>query len=147
MSTLEPITSFQGRYRFLSNFSGSIIIAEGLTFPSAEHLYQASKCVNERDILRFVHHHEPYITAGQAKRLGRQIQIRSDWDEIKLDVMRHITQLKFDQNPGYRQLLLDTGDRELIEGNTWGDTFWGVCNGVGENHLGRILMTVRGLLR
>ena len=40
-----------------------------------------------------------------------------------------------------------TGDAELIEGNNWGDTFWGVCNGVGENHLGKLLMARRAQLR
>lgn len=143
---MEPITSFSGEHRFLSNFWGATIISEGYVFPSAEHFYQASKCVREEDILKFVHHAQPYLSAGGAKKLGRQIWIRDDWDEIKLDVMHYIVEAKFTQNPSLKTMLKATGDRQLIEGNTWGDIYWGVCNGVGENHLGRILMTVRGLI-
>jgi ribA/ribD-fused uncharacterized protein len=85
-------------------------------------------------------------TAGQAKRMGQKIPVRKDWDIMKVDVMRLITRLKYNI-PELGMLLLATGDQELIEGNTWGDRFWGVCDGEGQNNLGNILMEVRDSLR
>lgn len=145
----DPITYFRGEHRWLSNFSGCTILAEGLVFGSAEHLYQASKCVNERDIMRFTHYASPSLMASQAKQLGRQVQCRADWEEIKIPVMRHIIELKFGQNKILGKKLIDTGDAELVEGNWHDDTFWGVClkTNTGENHLGRILMDVRKSLQ
>lgn len=83
--------------------------------------------------------------AAQAKTLGRALPLRLGWDESKLDVMLACLRSKFsDVNLSAR--LIGTGDAELIEGNTWDDRFWGVCGGDGENHLGRLLMRVRGEL-
>jgi len=65
------------------------------------------------------------------------------WDGAKLGIMAQLVVQKFTNNAVLAQRLHDTGDAELIEGNTWGDTFWGICKGKGENHLGRILMEVR----
>lgn len=80
-----------------------------------------------------------------AKRMGRQCKLRADWEEIKLQVMETLLRQKFHSeiNPALAQLLKNTRDYELIEGNNWGDTFWGVCNKVGKNHLGRLLMLIR----
>jgi predicted NAD-dependent protein-ADP-ribosyltransferase YbiA (DUF1768 family) len=74
--------------------------------------------------------------------MGRSVKLRPDWESIKLDVMETAVRIKF-TDPELAAKLIATGDEELIEGNWWNDTFWGVCNGVGENHLGKILMKVR----
>lgn len=81
--------------------------------------------------------------AVDAKKLGKLVTIRPDWDEIKVEVMYEIVKAKFHYNPDLREMLLATEDAELIEGNWWGDTFWGVCKGQGLNNLGKILMRVR----
>jgi ribA/ribD-fused uncharacterized protein len=85
-------------------------------------------------------------TPGKAKRAGRNLQLRHDWEKVKYDVMLDIVFAKFYQHPELAAKLLATGDAELIEGNWWNDTTWGVCNGVGSNWLGRILMMVRARL-
>lgn len=81
--------------------------------------------------------------AAVAKRLGKTVTMRDDWDEIKVDIMREIVQAKFDQHEHLREMLLATEDAILEEGNHWGDTFWGVCRGKGLNMLGKILMDLR----
>lgn len=129
---MRAIDSFSGEYRFLSNF---YITPDG---KSVEHYYQAAKACNITDYLRIISADSP----GNAKRLGRQIVIRSDWDNIKLVVMEQLLIKKFSDYDLARKLL-ETGDTELIEGNHWGDVYWGVCNGVGHNNLGRILMKIR----
>jgi len=138
----EPIRSFKGRHSFLSNFYPAVVTWEGRVWPTVEHAYQATKTEdeNEREWV------DACETAGQAKRMGRKLTIRDGWDEMKVDVMRDLLQLKFQAEP-VRSWLLDTGTAQLIEDNSWGDTFWGVCRGKGENHLGRLLMEVRQGLR
>jgi N-glycosidase YbiA len=132
------INSFSGEYRFLSNFYPSPVEYEGVTYASVEHAYQAAKTLDPSERACFAEN----ITAGLAKRLGRSVSIRPDWEEIKIDVMYDLVGKKF-QNQDLKTRLLETGSRELVEGNYWGDTFWGVCRGVGKNHLGKILMMVR----
>ena len=142
------IESFFGDYRFLSNFWPCQIEYEGLVYPSVENAYQASKTIDKSLRETFV-----TMTSGKAKRAGRDIE-RNDqtfrglleWKRIKLEVMRELTFKKY-QNPELAKLLLDTGEQELIEGNDWGDVFYGMCNGVGQNHLGKIIMEVRTSLR
>jgi N-glycosidase YbiA len=138
-----PITRFEGEYHFLSNFyPAPISLFHGrLVAATAEHLYQALKAVKPED-MRFV---LDAPTPGQAKRRGRAIEVRPDWDEMKIAVMCAAITQKF-ANPELAQWLKDTGDAELIEGNTWGDRFWGVCKGEGENNLGKILMAYRATL-
>ncbi len=135
------IRRFTGEYRFLSNFFPCRITYEEITYPSTEHAYQAAKCIFRKDKHRIAE-----LTAGEAKREGRKVELRPDWEEVKLQVMEDVLRLKFFGNKSLAAKLLATGDQELIEGNTWGDTFWGVCKGVGENHLGKLLMKVRNLL-
>jgi ribA/ribD-fused uncharacterized protein len=126
------INSFTGPHRFLSNFyiepDGTCVEVE----------YQMSKCVYSGDMDKFIG-----LFPGQAKRLGRKIKIRPDWNEIKLEVMRELVSKKFKDHPYLARMLVLTAGRTLTEGNTWGDTFWGVCGGKGENNLGKILMKVR----
>jgi len=131
------ITAFTGEYRWLSNFAACEVKWGELTFPSVEHAYQASKFTDPDLIKRF-----QVVTASEAKRMGRT-KPRFDWD--KLAVMEYLLNQKF-CDPVLRNKLIETGDAELVEGNWWGDTFWGVCGGVGENHLGKLLMKIRSQL-
>ena len=138
----QEITSFRGPYSFLSNFAPYPCPMDGLPYPTAEHAYQAHKTTDRKQRFQFL-----TGTPGQAKRLGQKIRLRPDWEEKKLSVMYSVLEIKFDENKEAREKLLDTADCELIEGNTWGDSFWGVCEGFGENHLGRLLMQLRESFR
>lgn len=135
---MTEISNFRGHYEFLSNFSVSPIEFGNNKFRTVEHAYQCQKTCDYRwyQLIRNAK------TPAMAKRLGRQVPIRDDWDEIKLEVMAYCLNLKF-EDKALRAKLVDTGQATLIEGNTWGDTFWGVCKGKGENHLGRLLMQIR----
>lgn len=135
------ITEFQGEHRYLSNFWPAPIAWCGIRYPSTEHAYQAAK-TNDRAARLYMSR----LTAGQAKRYGRTVAIRPDWEAVKVDTMREIVTLKFSTHAHLAAKMLATGDAMLIEGNTWGDTFWGVCRGRGENHLGKILMSIRSQL-
>ena len=134
----EAIKEFFGKYRFLSNFYPVRVVYEGIEYPSVEHAYQAAKSTRVSVKISI----SKLGTAGQAKRMGKKLKIRGDWDQVKLGIMSRLVHLKF-ANPALRNLLLLTGDRELIEGNYWGDRFWGVCNGEGANNLGLIIMNER----
>ena len=141
-SNCMPITNFGDEdTRFLSNFWMPVIGLEG---PSVEHVYAAAKAVSELDREAIL----ACQTPGQAKRLGSKVQKIKCWDDIKLNVMFSALLIKFNfkKNPELARQLLLTKDRDIIEGNTWGDTFWGTCNGKGENHLGKQLMEIRSLL-
>lgn len=141
------VGKFDGtEYSFLSNFYPCEVEYEGLVFPSSEHAYVSAKTEDMR-VKKFI----TYIkTPGEVKRYGRTLTIRKDWDEVKVQKMTQIVMAKFEQNPFLGEMLLNTGDMILEEGNTWGDKFWGICpplSGMGENNLGKILMLVRGALR
>lgn len=136
------IDRFYGEYRFLSNFFAAPVKYMGVEYPSSEHLYQALKTIDptEREWVRTA------SSAGEAKKRGKKITLRDNWIDIKDGIMESVLSLKF-QNPELREKLLATGDVELIEGNTWGDTEWGVCNGTGLNKLGLALQKLREELR
>lgn len=135
---MDAITEFKGKYRFLSNFYPCVITDGDVFYPTVEHAFQAAKTldVTEQTQIRLA------ASPGEAKRLGRAAALRTDWDKHKLDVMLFLVRQKFIE-PNLKRLLLDTGDAQLVEGNYWNDTFWGVCRGKGMNHLGIILMQVR----
>lgn len=140
------IDNFTGDYAFLSNFypvSVKLMDSYPYSFCSVEHAYQAAKTYDwaERDHFRKID-----LTAGQAKKLGRQVTMRNDWEKVKLIVMGHLIWQKFDQ-PDLRDKLLSTGYVDLIEENWWGDKFWGVCDGEGLNHLGKLIMKKRAQLQ
>lgn len=139
------IDSFQGQYRFLSNFYPARIrpYPNMETCESVEHAYQAAKAKRKEDYLAIMSCESP----GIAKRMGRRIAIRDDWERIKDEVMLYFVRQKFYDNRNLGRLLLATGDAELIEGNHWNDQYWGVCNGKGQNKLGKILMQVREELK
>ncbi len=132
------IDSFRGNYRFLSNFYPVQFEWEGEKWPSVEHAYQAAKCRDKQQRTLFLQG-----TAGEAKRLGRRVEVREDWEEVKLPIMEALLRIKFAGGASLADKLLATGEEELQEGNTWGDRFWGTCNGEGQNHLGKLLMKIR----
>jgi ribA/ribD-fused uncharacterized protein len=142
---MADILEFQGQYRWLSNFAPCVVQWGGINYPSVEHAYQAAKLADDHANLRKRLEVLP-MTAGQAKRWGRSIEIRADWERIKVDVMLNLLRQKF-STAAYKQRLLDTGNCLIQEGNWWGDTFWGVCRGKGENRLGFLIMQVRDELR
>lgn len=132
------IDSFSGEYRWLSNFWPVPVNYDGYVFKTVEHAYQALKCKYYNEFLEV----KNCDTPGQAKRLARQKIMRDDWEQIKTQVMFHLLQQKF-SNPEVWALLVATGNQLIVEGNEWGDTFWGVCRGKGENHLGKMIMAIR----
>lgn len=140
----EEIDFFREEYDFLSNFYPTKVRFEDITYYNAEAAYQAQKCAAQADRLKFA-----LLSPDEAKRLGQNVEVRSDWDEVKLDIMERVVHAKFAQNPSLARDLLDTGDRMLKEGNHWRDLYWGVDlkTGEGENHLGKILMALRGAFR
>lgn len=131
------IDLFMGENAFLSNFHPTFVKYEGVVYPNSECAFQAAKSLDINERLKFVN-----LTGGQAKRLGRKISLRSDWETVKLDIMKEILREKF-KNPNLANKLIATNNQMLEEGNTWGDSYWGTCNGVGKNHLGKILMEIR----
>ena len=136
------ISSFTMEHSFLSNFYPCLIEFEGDIYRTLEHAYQAAK-THDPDERRKIREEEQ---TGKAKKMGRCVTIREDWEQIKVKVMRELLKKKF-ENPQFRKLLLDTYPHELIEGNNWGDTYWGKCNGHGKNMLGTLLMQIRSELR
>ena len=142
--TLEnnTIDKFEGEYRFLSNFWLSPVKFDGVEYPSVEHAYQAAKTLNPQ--IRQNIQSQP--TPNMAKKIGKNVELREDWESIKEVVMLDLLRQKF-RDQDLVQLLLDTGDKELIEGNWWMDFYWGVCNGIGKNRLGILLMQVRDEIR
>jgi ribA/ribD-fused uncharacterized protein len=139
----SKIAEFQGEYRFLSNFWPATVEFEGMAYPTAEHAYQAAKTLDAAERRRIA----ALPTPAEAKRAGRALPLRADWEQVKFDVMLRCVRDKFARDPDLRRRLLATAPAHLEEGNTWGDTVWGVSNGVGDNRLGKILMRVRDELR
>jgi len=144
------IEFFDNQYWFLSNFyEGKPFLYNGEIWNTAEHAFQAHKTLDLAEF--YAIKSAPY--PGEAKRMGRSCELREDWDRVKEKYMSEIVEAKFRQSEFLRQLLLDTGDVELVEGNTWHDNVWGDCictrckNIKGENLLGKILMAIREKLR
>ena len=100
---------------------------EGEVYPTVEHAFAAAKTLDptEREVIRLA------PRPGDAKRLGRQVALRSGWDDLRVGVMRGLLARKFAPATDLAARLLATGDAQLVEGNTWGDRFWGVCRGQG----------------
>ena len=140
---MQVIDNFSNKYEFLSNFADcpNGVLFDGIKYKSSEAAFQAAKCAVFSERKKFEN-----LTPLEAKRLGRKIKLRSDWEEVKHDVMFQIVLTKFVMNPYYGKSLIDTKNAELIEGNHWNDTYWGICCGEGENHLGIILMQVREMI-
>lgn len=137
------ITSFAGEYEFLSNFAPCNIHFAGMNFTTTEAAFQAAKTniFEERLAISLAD------TPGKAKRLGRRVTLRSDWEEEKDQIMLDILRLKFTKGSELARRLDRTGDAILIEGNHWHDRYWGVClcedHCAGANVLGQLLIQVR----
>lgn len=133
------IKEFKDEFAFLSNFIAAKVIFNNITFATVENAYQAAKCKFPEDMSEFIN-----ITSGQAKRKGKRVVIRDDWENVKLTIMEDLVRQKFNQEP-FKTLLINTNDLVIQEGNSWNDTFWGIDlkTGIGQNHLGKILMKIR----
>jgi ribA/ribD-fused uncharacterized protein len=148
---MDKILKFRGKFAFLSNFYPCKVEYEGLIYPSVENAFQAAKTAPFR---RKVF---TKVSPKEAKKLGRRVPILGDWEGRKLRVMKELVRKKFTSNGELKEKLLETGNALLIEGNTWGDEFWGVnlrkpdpnspWGYKGENWLGKILMEVREELK
>ena len=138
----QRIDRFRGDYSFLSNFHRAPFDWRGKTYETAEACFQAAKTRDSKEAERIRTAPSP----AESKRLGRRVELRADWERVKDDVMHSILKAKF-AVPELRDALLATGDAELVEGNTWGDVYWGVCGGRGKNQLGRTLMRIRDDIR
>ena len=142
------INCFDGEFAFLSNFYESPISDGEITYPTVEHYFQAMKTPSMEEAMEIA----AASTPGRAKRLGRKCQLRPEWEEIKIPVMRSALRKKF-SDPELKAKLLATGDQHLEEGNTWHDNFWGVCycdrcqDTMAYNHLGKLLMELRKELK
>ncbi len=136
---MRDIKEFRGEFYFLSNFYNAEIYYKDHKFQNNEAAFQAMKCPERA--AEFC-----YLNGVEAKRKGRYVQLRSDWENVKDKIMYEICFAKFTQHPELKIKLLETGSRELIEGNEWRGTYWGVCNGYGKNVLGKILMRIRSEL-
>ncbi len=136
------INLFRNEYFFLSNFYEADVKYNGIIFPHNEAAFQAQKSSDEKIQRIFTK-----LSPTQAKRLGKNIYMRRDWNDIKDNIMYEICYNKFSQNELLKEKLINTGDALLIEGNTWHDTYWGMCNNKGQNKLGKILMRVREELK
>lgn len=134
------IKEFKGENRWLSNFAPCKIILEGNEYKSVEHAYMSAKC----DDLTWKQFCRDTEKPGDVKKASKNIKLLQNWDNIKIDIMKTCVEQKFSQEP-YKSKLIATGNMELIEGNTWGDKFWGVSlkDNEGQNQLGRIIMKVR----
>lgn len=133
----RSILGFQGTYRFLSNF---YIEPDGT---HVEGEYQAQKCSTAGERIIFM---ARALSPGQAKRAGRLVTIRQDWERVKDDVMYELVSQKFLDHQSLADRLIATDGYELVEENNWGDKYWGKVNGEGLNKLGETLMRVRAEL-
>jgi ribA/ribD-fused uncharacterized protein len=145
-SVKGEISSFRGRYLFLSNMYEHPILYNGMTWKSSEHAYQAMKATNKIDMFKIKAARTPKLS----KTIGHQCECRPDWNDVKVDIMREVIKAKF-SDPALTEQLLSTGDCELIEGNDWWDREWGCIKDedgdwTGKNWLGVILMEVRDKL-
>ena len=130
------IDDFRGEYFFLSNFYPVEVTYEGYSYKNNEAAFQAQKDLSRRE--EFIN-----LNPMMSKIKGKKVKLRDDWNEAKVSIMEEIVRCKFDQNPDIKEKLINTKGKTLIEGNKWNDTFWGMCNGKGENILGKILMNLR----
>lgn len=142
---MNKISSFTGKYHFLSNFHPSPFVWENIRWPNVECAFQAAKSLDVEVRKSFAS-----LSPSEAKRKGRRITLRPDWEEIKYGIMYELVKAKFEQSDYLRTMLLQTGEMVLEEGNTWNDRIWGICppnSGQGKNALGKILMIVREELK
>lgn len=141
----NTIGEFKDQYRFLSNFYIAPLVWNGMAWPHSEAAYQAAKTLDQAKWAEFAK-----MTPSQAKQAGKVVELRPDWEQVKVRIMLEIVAAKFLQNKDLAEKLRATGDAILEEGNHWRDTTWGICpaySGKGHNYLGQILMQVRTWLQ
>jgi len=135
------IGPFRGQYSWLSNFYPAEVKLGGIIYPTVEHAYQAAKTIipEERELIRAA------TTPREAKQRGKWVTLHKDQNQRKILIMTQLITQKFGSHSGLRQKLIATAEEPLVEINDWGDTFWGwsTKHQAGENHLGKILMSVR----
>ncbi|KAJ3215067.1 hypothetical protein HDU67_000847 [Dinochytrium kinnereticum] len=136
--TADTITTFRGQYGFLSNFHPHTILLDGIIYKTSENANHAAKCLNHTDKNAFSD-----VEPREAKRMAQSVDLRPDWEEVKVGVMDTILRIKFEPRSELASKLARTYPKDIVEVNTWGDRFWGVSKGKGKNHLGKLLMTIR----
>jgi len=145
------IKTFRNQYAFLSNFYQVSITYEGIVYGSVEHAYQASKSfdvIKYRKMIATIPDNKPWVS----KLRGQKVRLRPDWEKVKVDIMKKLLYKKF-MYPHLSNLLLQTRNEYLEEGNTWHDNFWGNCECkkckdiLGQNILGKLLMDIRKELK
>lgn len=143
--TEKQIFFYEHEFYVFSNFSSFTLEWKGKLWPTSEQAYQAEKFNDEemKEVVRTTrsaHEAFKYAEANSGKK-------RSNWDSIKLSVMKEILRAKVAQHPYVKKKLLESGDKELIE-DSWRDSYWGWGpNKDGENHLGKLWMEVRKELK
>lgn len=144
----KDIRHFDGEHRFLSNFYPCRVKYAGVIWPTVEHAFQAAKTQDPIERLEILNAPSP----GEAKKLGRAVALRPDWDALKVPLMKILLASKFTLTERLGVQLIGTGDVQLIEGNTWHDNFWGDCycrscaDKIGHNNLGKLLMRLREIM-
>jgi len=139
------IKEFKYEYRWLSNFVPCNIELDGQMYKSVEHAYQSAKSEDDLNWKEFC---VLETSSAEVKRQAKLIILRKDWDIVKENIMMDCLRQKFSQEP-YKQLLLDTKNEQIQEGNWWGDDYWGVSlkTGQGQNKLGKMIMKIRQEIR
>lgn len=143
-SAFRMVDEFVGEHKFLSNFYYSPFKFQGMIMPTGEHAFQSAKPLKMEQKLWVVDAKTP----GIAKRRGRQVDIRPDWEAVKLNIMLAVVRSKF-SSAEMRHMLISTKAVQLTEGNYWHDQYWGNCMceshayTPGRNYLGKILMYIR----
>lgn len=137
----------EDNYYQFSNFHPlkNPLVIDGISYPTVEHFYQAQKTVIPEERQEIANAPNP----AAAKRMGKKISLREDWEQVKWDVMYQGVKQKFESDEALKRLLLSTNDRWIIEWTWWGDKVWGMhsLDSKGNNALGKILMRVRRELR
>lgn len=143
MKMEKAITSFRGEYAFLSNMYSVPVEWDGHTYQNSEAAFQSAKTLKPEERNAFCN-----LNGVAAKQQGKKVLLRKDWKDVKDGIMEEIIRAKFTQNPELAKELVATGDAQLMEGNNWHDTYWGVNSRTleGKNHLGIILMKIRAEL-
>lgn len=137
--TDDSILGFYDDYRFLSNFHYCPVKVDSIVYPTSEHAYMALKTLDHKT-REFI---AKLRTPSEAKQFGKTLTLRSYWDDYRPVAMYRVLRAKFYLNSDLAKKLFDTGDKYLEETNNWNDVYWGVCKGVGQNMLGKMLMCVR----
>lgn len=140
------INQFKNEYEMFSNFYPVTVYFEGRAYPSVEHAFVAAKSYDPffRAKLSRLSRHK----AWKAKEMGQEVKLRSNWNIIRVPIMRDLQIQKYNYKK-FREKLLSTGEEEIVEGNYWHDNYWGDCyckkckNIPGENMLGKLIMEAR----